>query len=1069
MAVQIAPPASLSSSPALIRRGLYLFAGVKRRSSIADKLAAEGWHIEEVDVLRSRSHDLTRQHLRDKLLQKIEAGRYGLLISSPPCNSFTRVKFNAFGPPPSRSKEFPRGLPWASPALKQINRLGNSLVDLSFQASLLQLKHAFPNGMLIKEHPEDLGIITSGKFKGKTPASIWQSDEHQKCVDLGALSVGLRQSDFGRKYAKPTRLLLRLHADLPSTFFPGLPFFSSDGRYAGPIPASTTHTETLAKQTSDEEFRTTGTSEWPPLLCDELVRMISVGKDQGVCKHETLHPTCDSEEEELLGEDSTFLEKDPVLLPASFGTVLPADEQKFVTNEPFPDYNRGGTGPPRSILSLGRVHNFHDGAGLCSPGRWEKQRRCFPVGKRWDNLREEIVNAVLEGNDEASLTKHLAGLFCGKEDLFDKSWPIKVRSIIHKWLSKQVGDYPCNPEPKPDEGQPFYLEMLFFLLREAKDPDFAACRLFQAGVNLGVTEPLQHNPAIFELQTKWRLKDDPLESGEWLNPNYPTVKEFEDEVRKQFEADKADGLMGSLPLADFRKTFSHGHAVSALSVIQEKDKLRVLHDGTHVTRVNFKMRTRDKLRNPGPREKALLLNGYRARKHIGASLLGDFSKAHRLVKICERDWGWMGCTIDGSEIYFNKVGTFGMGTAAYWWGRLGACLIRAIYILLGPKFSLDMLLFADDIEMIAEHKGERLSLLLATTVLFALGAPMKWKKFRGGYELDWIGYHFSHSLYAIGISASRAEWICLWIDQLLLIGLVSGTEFAGGLGRLNFTANALIYEKPFLGILYLWGSAILYANVAKARLPWACRIVLFWLARRLREENGRLLSASAISSVPFTGPRLELFRSDAKATDSGAWIGGWEYLGGQPCKSARWFAFQISENDFPWVFCKRDPKRVIAALELLATIVSIMLFGRKGTHTGTLSGSTDNQSNTFAVKRMMSTKFPLTILVMELSAQLRCRSASLDLDWLERSKNQPADDLTNNVFDRFSMELRVDVIPSELQFLVLREIQESSQILYLQLTKEKLEAKLARGSAGIQNSTKRKLANKERMKWTQPW
>ena len=49
----------------------------------------------------------------------------------------------------------------------------------------------------------------------------------------------------------------------------------------------------------------------------------------------------------------------------------------------------------------------------------------------------------------------------------------------------------------------------------------------------------------------------------------------------------------------------------------------------------------------------------------------------------------------------------------------------------------------------------------------------------------------------------------------------------------------------------------------------------------------------------------------------------------------------------------------------------------------------------------MSTKFPLTVLVMELSESFRFGNCCLTLDWLRRDKNQLADDLSNMKFDSF--------------------------------------------------------------------
>lgn len=1052
-------PPTVAGCTGLIKHALYLFSGAKRRSSFPDILSKQGWLVQELDIIQSRHHDLTRKHLQSQILAKIDSGCFGVVAASPPCNTFTRVKFaNSYGPPPTRNKQFPRGLPWCSAAQKTQNHLGNCLADFAFTAISHQIVRPYPNNQGILEHPEDLGIVGAGKNKGQFPASIWQFPQHQECVAKGAISIGIRQSDFKMPYVKPTRLLLKVHGALPSTFFPGLPTFLPNGSYSGPIPKSENHTATLAKTRADEAFRTTGTAAWPPLLSQTLADLVSVPQAEGVSFH-------DSKSLPALTSKDVDDDFPPPPLPSA------SSSGPFPTLLPHPNYNRGGSGPPRSVMSLGKTYQFNDGGGLCSPGRWEKHKRTFATGQRWDELRNSIKAVIVGSNDQPALMKQIVCLFCGKEDVFNMEWPVKVRSIIHEWLSKQSGDYPGSLPPSIAEGQPFYLDIIKYMLKEADDPDFAVCDDYKVGVNLGVTEPLPHTPAVFELQTQWRLKDNPLETSEWFNANYSTVDAHIEAVQKQFDEEVAEGMMGCLPLEEFKSTFTDGYAISALSVLEERDKLRVLHDATHVTRVNFKIKTRDKLRTPGPREKAFLLNGYKARKRIAVSLLGDFSKAHRRVKVRERDWGWQGCTLDGIMVYYNRVGTFGVGSAAYWWQRLGAILVRLIFILLGPNLPLDTLLFADDLEMVAEHPGERLSILVAIVVLLSVGAPMKWSKFRGGYQLDWVGYHFCHKEYTIGISLKRAEWVVNWVSLLLSTGSVNVLEFFSGLGRLNFVAGALIYDRPFLGLLYLWSSAVIGSSIGTARLPWACRIVLFWISRRMREDGGRMVSSSSIASIPFLGPRLEVFRSDAKATDTGAWIGGWEYLGGQPCKSARWFAFQVEEQFFPWAFCKKDPKRVIASLELLATIVCIILFGRQGNFNGSITGSTDNQSNTWAVKKLMSTRFPLTILLMELSEQLRVRSASLDLSWLPRDSNIPADDLTNQIYEKFSMDLRMDLDPKQLGFLVLDSIQESSQILFDQISREKESARLAKASSSSPTSKpfRRKTAVKDRLKWTQPW
>ena len=1045
------------------RCALYIFAGLKRRSSIGSLLQKAGWKVCELDIMRSRDHDLTRPSTRSQILDQIDAGKFGLVISSPPCNTFSRVKFaNSFGPSPSRDCDHLRGFPWASPSMQKQNRLGNILVDFSYAAVLHQALRPGPNNMIIKEHPEDMGVVIRGPHKGKTPASIWRFPQFEKCIEAGCVSVGLRQNDFGMPYPKPTRLLLKLYGQLPDTFFKGRPEFDASGVYTGPIPRSTTHTATLAKNSPTESFRTTGTAAWPPLLCQQLSNLVIAAEGAFNLMTSGNCDNLDSDFKLLQDEENDEAER----------SIVTGNDTSFPINLPPEGYLKGGTGSHRVISSLGKLYPFRDGAGLCSPGNWDKGQRNFPQGKRWQELRSNISDVIFGTADELGRLKMFASLCCGKESAFVPGCIDRLRETIHVWLGRQAGDYHVGSQPHIEQGQPFYLRLIYHILREGGDPDYAVISEYEKGVNLGVTEPLPHTPAVFELQTTWRLRDEPWDNLEWHNPNYTSLKEHKEQVRSQFEEEIKEHLMDKCTLSELKAAYPNGYAISALAVLQEKEKIRVLHDGTHVTGINKKIKTRDKLRTPGPREKAHLLNGYRDRGRFGVSLLGDVGKAHRRVKVRREDWAWQACSLDDCRsesdvVYLNKVGTFGIGSAAYWWGRLGAILIRMTYMLLGGDHSLDILLYADDVEFIAETPAERSSIVMAVAILLAVGTPFKWSKFRGGYELQWVGYTFSHKLYAVGISQERTDWVTGWIKKLLQEGAVLVADFIAGLGRLNFAASALVYEKPFLGLLYVWSAALQRTHLQLARLPWAVRIVLHWISSRLMQEYGRLQNAVSIARPLNHRHHIELFRADAKATEQGAWIGGWEYKGGLPSNQARWFAYEVDRNVFPWLFSKKDPKRVIAGLELLATILCIILFGVEGDYEGGMYGSTDNQGNTYAVSKLMSTKFPLTILLMEMSEQLRSRNAVLGLSWLPRESNTEADDLTNGKFDRFDAALRVDITSEILdQFKVLPSIQTVSQDLYNAIVKEKENKK---GKPTEEVFVRKKLSIKERLKWREPW
>ena len=83
------------------------------------------------------------------------------------------------------------------------------------------------------------------------------------------------------------------------------------------------------------------------------------------------------------------------------------------------------------------------------------------------------------------------------------------------------------------------------------------------------------------------------------------------------------------------------------------------------------------------------------------------------------------------------------------------------------------------------------------------------------------------------------------------------------------------------------------------------------------------------------------------------------------------------------------------------------------------AASTDNQGNARLIDKHMTTKLPLSFVLLE---QLQARSMVLELRWLARDLNQPADDLTNFRFEDVDAEFRVPVVWAELEFKILRTL-----------------------------------------------
>ena len=184
-------------------------------------------------------------------------------------------------------------------------------------------------------------------------------------------------------------------------------------------------------------------------------------------------------------------------------------------------------------------------------------------------------------------------------------------------------------------------------------------------------------------------------------------------AKAKFEEDIAEGLMLKMSLRDFKAKYGEHRAIAALAVIVEDEsagKKRMIHDATHEVRVNHRICCRDKIRAPGAREKKQLLREMMEARQVAFSVVGDIAKAHRRFKRRVEEHGYLGCQIDSREevegdpesqiVYVNKLGTFGVSCASYWWTRISAAGIRATHHLLGPEFMLDLLLYADDLESV---------------------------------------------------------------------------------------------------------------------------------------------------------------------------------------------------------------------------------------------------------------------------------------------------------------------------------------------------------------------------------
>jgi hypothetical protein len=401
---------------------------------------------------------------------------------------------------------------------------------------------------------------------------------------------------------------------------------------------------------------------------------------------------------------------------------------------------------------------FHDGSGLCSPGRWEPSRRQghSVLSKA---IRDGLL-AVLSSKLSTDGIKKLAfELACSKhiEIPFDGELLKAGADVWKAAMESHTGKVIDLAIPA---GQPFRLFLLRDFLEAMGDPDFSCLTgpgdSFERGVRMGIGEPLPRVPEVFEERTHFRKYDEDGQSAAEDRENYSSASGHVKELLVQFEEEIKLGAMIAMDEEVARREFGENFLVAALGAIEKGDgSFRVIHDGTHGVGVNPRIKILDQQRCPTAAELRLAL---RKMPTARFSLAADIKRAHRLVKVRREDWGFQACKVDsqaGGPVYLNTVGTFGIASAAYHWQRLAACITRAILYIMA-KEQIFQLIFADDLEWITAGPDALHNVVLSLFVLSILGAPLSWKKTKGGIEHEWIGFWICLRSRSLGISERRA-------------------------------------------------------------------------------------------------------------------------------------------------------------------------------------------------------------------------------------------------------------------------------------------------------------------------
>ena len=268
----------------------------------------------------------------------------------------------------------------------------------------------------------------------------------------------------------------------------------------------------------------------------------------------------------------------------------------------------------------------------------------------------------------------------------------------------------------------------------------------------------------------------------------------------------------------------------------------------------------------------------------------------------------------------------------------------------------------------------------------------------------------------LGISAKRGRWLLDFMEEMSKSNrTVSMRRLGEFLGRLGFVARVLVWLKAHLAPLYSWSSALDRSTVATApKLVW---LVLRFLSKQLDTSN---FLYSALRPLKISA---EVFRTDAKCADH------YIVLGGVELGSGRWFSLRLTKEETPYLFKSTGESQWASApAELLATLAALVAFGfledesRRSRLEVRFVAGTDNKSNEALLVKASTTRWPLQLVNMQLSAKLMKAGVKLLLRWRPRDENTLADELTNEQFHNVVDSKRVGLQFSHLELDLLNEL-----------------------------------------------
>ena len=300
---------------------------------------------------------------------------------------------------------------------------------------------------------------------------------------------------------------------------------------------------------------------------------------------------------------------------------------------------------------------------------------------------------------------------------------------------------------------------------------------------MGVRGEIPWIPQVYDKKEKaekdetfqtWEDKAEDLD-GDSFRTNYKSATSHLPKVKKRNrEEEERKGWIKRLPLKEAKRIYQGDLQIASLGAVPKDihwEEIRVVHDGTHGISTNLSI--------------------------------------SQPVPVQKEDWALQSFMLDDpEEVFVNMVATFGVASAAFWWGRVASVVFRVFHRVLPQHLLFYFLLFADDGLLLSAGPEYHKTIVALFMFLDIMEVPLSWRKTCGGFRVEWIGYTLELDRWQVGVSEKKVQWLVQWALKMIEEGRMLGREFKAGVGRLGFLAGAISGVLPFLAPLYAISSRV---------------------------------------------------------------------------------------------------------------------------------------------------------------------------------------------------------------------------------------------------------------------